>query len=424
MRIKSIISSSIGNILEWYDFGLFAVYSPLFSRLFFPASDPHLALISTFGIFAVGFLCRPLGALLFGYLGDTQGRAKTLRLSILLISLPTLLIGCIPTYASAGIIAPLLLVLIRIWQGISLGGEFSGNIIYLMETSPLAHRATLTSLAATGANLGILFAAAVSYFLTAFLNDSTFSAWGWRIPYFLSGIICIFIFMTRLQMQETPVFEYLKNKKLLVKNPIKIVFKTNMPYVLRTMGLVCMGNTFYYLCFIYMPAFLVDKLNFSLHESSLLVTFFIASMLILVPLSGMLCDQVDRKKLLLFNALLIMGITVPGFYLLINHYLFSAILILSLFTLASSLDQGTTNVAVVENYPLPARYTGLSLGYNLGVGLFGGTAPLICEWLINTTHSLLSPAFYIVLCAFITAFVVYFFIQTQNKALTPEFPRG
>lgn len=168
MRIKSIIGSSIGNLLEWYDFGLFAIYSSLFSRLFFPTADPHVGLVMTFGVFAIGFLGRPIGAVLFGYLGDRQGRVKTLRLSILMISLPTLFIGFIPTYASIGIAAPILLVLIRMWQGISLGGEFSGNVIYLAETAPQSSRAMITSLASTGANLGILLAAVMGG-LSAFL---------------------------------------------------------------------------------------------------------------------------------------------------------------------------------------------------------------------------------------------------------------
>ena len=147
VRVRSIASSSLGNILEWYDFGLFAIYSPIFSKIFFPESDPGIALIETLAIFSIGFFCRPLGALLFGYLGDTQGRSKTLRLSILMISLPTLLVGLLPTYQHIGMTAPILLLLIRMWQGVSLGGEYSGNVIYLAEMVPKKHRALLTALA-------------------------------------------------------------------------------------------------------------------------------------------------------------------------------------------------------------------------------------------------------------------------------------
>jgi len=419
MRLKSILGGSIGNILEWYDFGLFAIYSPLFSRLFFPNYDPHIALITVFSVFALGFLCRPIGALLFGFLGDREGRVRSLRLSILMISVPTLLIGFLPTYAVVGIWAPIFLTLIRVWQGISLGGEFSGSIIYLTETAPNQHRGLVASLAGTGANMGILLASAISAASSYFFTDIDFEKWGWRIPYILSGIVCLFVYFTRLQLQETNVFNYLKEKKLLVKNPIRMVFKNNLPQMLRTIGLVCMGSTFYYLCFIYMTTFLTQNLHFSLSKATSWMTFFIGTMIILVPLSGMLCDYFGRRKMLLFNAILITLITIPGFYFLLhNYYIIGFVFVIALFTIASSLEQATTSIAVVENFPPPARYTGLSFGYNLGVAIFGGTTPLICEALINKTHILLIPAYYIVACAMVTGLVAFFFVrETAGKSL-------
>lgn len=418
MRLKSIVSSSIGNIMEWYDFGLFAVYTPLFSRLFFPSFDPHIALISLFGLFAIGFFCRPIGAILFGYLGDKIGRAKTLRLTVLMITLPTLLIGFLPTYASIGIAAPILLMLIRIWQGISLGGGFCGNVIYLAETAPTQHRAVISSLAGTGANLGILLAAMISFIVNYYLDEPGFLSIGWRIPYLLSGFLCLFIYFTRLQMQETPVFNYLVDNQLLVKNPLFITLRHHFPEMLRTMGLICMGSTFYYLCFLYMPNYLINNLHYTFSNATMLITILTASMLLLVPIAGMICDRFGRRKMLLFNAALISIIAIPGFYFLQGQYYLVIIAILCLFTFASSLEQGTTSVSVVENYPTPARYTGLSLGYNIGVAIFGGTAPLVCEWLISKTHLPIAPAFYVVLCALITGSVVYFFVhETKGNSL-------
>src|SRR5262249_48052379 len=209
---SSIISCSIGNILEWYDFGLFTIFSSLFSRLFFPNDDPKTALIATVGIFSVGFICRPIGALIFGYLGDKKGRAKTLRLSILMIMLPTLLIGIIPTYEQIGIFAPIGLMLIRIWQGISIGGEYSGNIIFLAETSPNRHRGIFTSLASTGSNIGILLASLVGILTTSFFSKEFLYSYGWRLPYLCSGCLCLIIFFFRLRIHESAVFEYLKEK--------------------------------------------------------------------------------------------------------------------------------------------------------------------------------------------------------------------
>ena len=408
MRIRSILNSSIGNLLEWYDFGLYALFSPVLSRLFFPNTDAHTALLMTFSVLAIGFMCRPLGALLFGYLGDSQGRTKALRLSILMISLPTLLIGCLPTYASVGIAAPLLLIFIRMWQGVSLGGEYSGTLIYLTETAPKKQRAMITSFAPMSANLGILLAALMSTAMSYLFNDAQFQWIGWRIPYIFSGVISLYVYYKRLNLQETVVFNDLKAKHTLVKNPPLYALKHNIPEMLRILGMVCMGSTFYYLCFIYMPTFLTQKLHYSLTKSSSLMTCYIALMLVLVPLAGMLCDRISRRKILLFNALMIGCITIPGFYFLSAQYEIGMLLILFLFTIASSLEQAATCVAVVENYPPPARYSGLSLSYNISNAIFGGTAPLVCELLIGKTNSLLSPAFYIVLCALITGCVIYF----------------
>lgn len=415
----TILNSCLGNILEWYDFGLFTIFSSLFSKLFFPNSDPRTALITTFGIFAVGFLCRPIGALIFGYLGDTAGRAKTLRLSVLMISIPTLTIGILPTYETVGIAAPILLLITRIWQGISIGGEYSGNLIYLAETAPRNYRATITSFVSMGSNLGILLAAIVGIITSQWLTTSALENWGWRLPYLISGILCITIYLLRLQLQETETFQQLKKDNVIDHNPIKTIFQHNLPQLLRTLGLVCMGSTFYYFCFVYIPIYISQNKQASIQNISTMISFFIALMIILVPLSGYLCDRIGRRKLLLFNASLIAICTVPGFYFLQYHCFILLTPVLLLFTIASSLEQGTTSVAVVENFPPQARYTGVSLGYNIGNGLLGGTVPIVCEWLLANSSTTLAPAIYIASCATITGLVVYFFVpETKNLDLT------
>lgn len=414
--VSSILSSSLGNILEWYDFGLFTIFSSLFSRIFFPKEDPHAAFIATVIIFAIGFFCRPLGALIFGYWGDTCGRAITLRLSILMVALPTFLIGCIPNYQHIGIGAPIFLMIIRMWQGISIGGEYSGNLIYLAETAPVSYRATITSFASMGANSGILLAALAGIITNHTMSASSLESWGWRIPYLSSGILCLILYFFRLQIHETMVFEHLKMRNRLSDNPIKTVFKNNFPHLLRTFGLVCMGSTFYYFCYIYIPIFLTQSLHFSLYTISTLISCLLIFMIMFVPLAGYICDKVGRRKMLLFNAVSITVLVVPGFYLLQQYNINLLLLVLILFTIASSLEQATTSVAVVENFPLPARYTGVSLSYNMGNGFLGGTVPIICEWLATQTSFALAPAMYIAFCAAITGMVVFFFIpETRGE---------
>lgn len=407
---SSLLSSSLGNVLEWYDFGLFAIFSALFGKLFFPSEDPQTSIIATVSIFAIGFLCRPIGALIFGYLGDKTGRAKTLRLSILMITLPTLLIGLLPTYQQIGIWAPILLMLTRIWQGISIGGEYSGNIIYLAENAPSNYRATFTALASSGANLGILLAALVGAFVSYYFSNETLADWGWRLPYLISGLLSLFIYKIRLRMQESRVFALMKRKRKVANNPIKFAFKNNKFEILRTLGLVCMGSTFYYFCFIYLPVFINANHYLSIHQTTVIVSILMAGMMILAPLAGFISDCIGRKRMLLFNATLITLGIIPGLYLAFAHLSF-LIPVLALFAIWSALEQGVTGAAVVENFPMPARYTGVSLGYNLGNGLLGGTIPVVCEWLFFKTHLIIAPAVYVTFCAAITLFTVIFYVK-------------
>jgi MHS family proline/betaine transporter-like MFS transporter len=414
-----ILSSSLGNILEWYDFGLFTLFSPLFGKLFFASANPQAAIWATLSVFTVGFLCRPLGALLFGYLGDKYGRGKTLRWSILMIAVPTVIIGFLPIYNQIGIFAPILLTIVRMWQGISIGGEYSGTIIYLAESAPRNYRATFTSFASMGANAGILLAALSGLLIGQLMSEEALAHWGWRLPYIFSGVFSLIIYYYRLNLPETNIFTQLEQKNLLAKDPIKAVFKYHFPALLRTLGLVCMGSTFYYFTFIYLPIFLSQKNRFfSLHQTSVLMSFLLILMIMLVPLAGLLCDKLGRRPILLLaSALIVLGV-VPGFYYLQYLQMPGLICILLSFTLASSLEQGSTAVTIVENFPATTRYTGISLGYNIGNGFIGGTVPLMSEWLIQVTQWSLSPALYIALCAAITGAIVCFFIpETKGTSL-------
>ncbi len=402
MRINSIISSSIGNIIEWYDFGLFAMFSPIFSEIFFPQKNMQTALMETFGIFAIGFLCRPIGALFFGYFGDRKGRAKTVRLSILMISIPTLLIGFLPSYASIGMLAPIFLFFIRIWQGISIGGEYSGSIIYLGELAPPKHKSLLTSLPATGANLGILLAMLVVGYFSHLFDDAMFKVWGWRIPYIISGLFSLLIYLTRLKLEETPAFLEMKKKHLIKKNPIVAVFKNHRFSFLRIIGLACMGSTFYYFCFMYLPIILNQHLHYTLSQMAHLEMGSMMAMIVLVPLAGYLNDRIGRYRMLLFNAVLISAIILPGLHYLYANTFLSSMVVLIVFTVASALEQGTTPAVLVENFPVEERYTGISLAYNIVNGFFGGTVPLVCAWLVVYTQSKSAPGIYVTLFAGIT----------------------
>lgn len=417
MKAKSILAASFGNVLEWYDFALFTSYSGVLAKLFFPETDPYAATIAIFGIFAAGFICRPLGAIIFGHFGDRLGRIKTLRASVLFISVPTLLIGCLPTYESIGLWAATLLTLLRLFQGICMGGEFTGIIIYLTEMASDKHRGFLSSFAGTGANIGILLATMMVGVMAAFLPAEAIQTWGWRVLFILGGLLGIAIYMLRLGLAETQVFKQIDEQQQIVSVPLKEVLQTAPWLVLRTVGLVCMGATFYYLCFVYLNNYLTEISQLNQQHAAQLQSFFILSMLLFVPLFGMMCDKIGRKPMLMIIASLTIITVVPGFYLLSTGYLPFVLIALAIFTLISSMEQGTTSVTVVENFPARLRYTGISLGYNIGYALFGGTAPLIAAWLLKNTSNALSPAFYLMFTASITLFIVIFYLR-ETKAVS------
>ncbi len=411
INFKLIGAVSIGNLLEWYDFGLFSTFSPLFAKLFFPEMDHRAAMLRVFGIFAVGFLCRPLGAILFGHLGDRIGRIRTLRISILAIGIPTLLIACIPTYQSIGIYASIFLLLLRVFQGISLGGEFTGIIIYLTETSPLKNRAFSASFAGTAANLGILCGMGVVYVLTNILPIEKYELFGWRIAFLIGGVLSVWVVYVRLSLVETPIFKTLLSEKKILKLPLKQAFKKMPLRMLKIMGLIVFGSIFYYTCYGYFQEYWVDVLHFSAQKGLTIQMIALISMLFLVPLGGMLCDKLGRRKSFIWLTGSALLLSLPCFYLFQTGWMMGLIVGMSVLTLISSMEQGTTSVTVVEQVPPEFRYSALSLSYNVTQALFGGTAPLVSAYLIFHTENPTMPVYYLMAAALVTLVVVLFTLK-------------
>jgi MHS family proline/betaine transporter-like MFS transporter len=418
MKIRGILAGSLGNILEWYDFGLLIYLTPIFAQLFFPSVDKQAATLEVFGIFAVGFICRPIGAILFGHLGDRVGRSKTLRLSILLITLPTLCVGLLPTYHHIGIYAPLLLLLLRLLQGLCIGGEYTGAIIYLTELAPTNKRAFIASLATTGANLGILLATTMAWLITHFLTPTQAASFGWRLPFILSGVLGFSVLYLRSYVQETAPFKHLQQSEKIAKLPVIVALRENWRITLKIVGLVCLGATLYYTTFTYLNNYLVQNSGLSLDTTLKLQSCFVSLMIILVPIAGMVCDQLGRKKMFLFFSCGVIIVIVPCFFMLNTGYIPLVIIAMSLLTLFSSLEQGTTAVTVVENVPLQVRYTTIAVAYNLGNAIFGGITPLLLAGLVRYTHNALIPAYYVLTAGLVTFSIVMFGLrETRHSSL-------
>ncbi|MCW8408892.1 MFS transporter [Legionella sp. PATHC035] len=394
MKNKAILISSMGNIIEWFDFGLFIFMAPIIGGKFFPQESASTATIDALMVFAIGFICRPIGGIFFGYFGDTRGRAKTLRISILIITLSTFLVGIIPTYNEIGVFAPTLFVLLRLIQGLSIGGEYSGIMIYLAESASPKHRGFITSFAASGANLGFLFATLTLIVLNLFFSVETINTWAWRIPFLVVGIFGSLLTYYRFQLSETKVYSYLKTNHLIENSPF-ITGIRYAPYQLfKILGLTCMSATFYYFFVGYIATYLEHYMGFPFKTALTFQTVTLITMLFIVPIGGVLGDYFSRKKMIVITSLAILLSIFPCFYLLQFKSLLMTSLALGVATLLSSLDQGNTMTAIVENCPENIRYSVIAFSYNLGNALFGGTTPLIVTLLVNNI-SPTAPSYYL-----------------------------
>jgi MFS transporter, MHS family, proline/betaine transporter len=405
MKTKYIAASSLGNLLEWLDFGLFVYLAALIGEQFFPISDPQTAAIAAFGVFAAGSICRPLGGIVFGHLGDRLGRVVALRWSIFLITLTTLLIGLLPTYSQLGITAAILFTLLRLLQGLSVGGEYIGVAVYIAELAPRKYRGFFAAFAASSANIGFLLATLMALILKLAIPLSILSAWGWRIPFIFSGLLGLGILYYRLQLIETPAYLQLRANQALHRRPFLAALRMAPWQLLKIFALTAMGSSCYYIFFGYMPTYLAEYTGYSLpaalgFQASLLVT-----MVLFIPIAGALGDHFGRKKMLLIATVGILILILPCFYLLHYTTALPILVALTIVMILSSLEQGNTLVTAIENCPVEVRYSGVSFAYSLGNALWGGSSPLIASVLAQSIGHF-APAYYLMVMALISLLAI------------------
>ncbi|MFW2572226.1 MFS transporter [Legionella sp. 29fVS95] len=414
---KEVLISSLGNTIEWFDFGLFIFMAPMIGAKFFPQASAGSGTIDVLILFAVGFLCRPFGGIFFGYFGDTRGRTKTLRISILIITISTLLVGVIPSYETIGVTAPILFILLRLIQGISIGGEYSGIMIYLAESAPQNKRGLITSFAAIGANLGFLFATITLMLIHLLFTEEAITHWAWRLPFILIGLPGSLIIYYRFKLAETPVYSQLQKKNRIESYPFSAAIKFAPYQLLKIFGLTCMGSSFYYAFFGYMPTYLEHYIGFSFANAFIMNSLMLVIMLFTVPLAGLCGDYFTRRKTLIITSTAVIVFLLPCFYFLQSKSIFLALLALAIATVLSSLEQGNTLTAIVENCPENVRYSGIAFSYNLGNALFGGSAPLIIT-LLTERAGLITPAYYLIFMAGITLLTSTTLLR-NNQSLGP-----
>lgn len=400
---RNIIACVIGNVLEWYEFSLFAFLSPILASLFFPNKNGITSLLSTLLVFAAGFVIRPLGSIFLGHLGDRFGRAKTLKITIFLMSFSSVLTGFLPTYQQIGLAAPLLLIVCRLLQGFCIGGEFAGSMIYLSESAHGKHRALISSMTNNGSNIGVLIAIVACTTMTNLLNQDHVSTFGWRILFISGGILGLLGLWLRRDLAESETFLELQKNINELYFPLRHIFQHQRRQILRIILLLFISACGSYTLMGYISTYLHEFLAVPLNQAYQMQTLFIILSLALLPFFAHISDKIGRKKVLIFSTLGYLIFTLPSFWLLQSVQAWWVLLPLVIFY---SAEQAVTPALIVEMFPGKGRYTGISMGYNSCMALIGGFSPVINTYFIHRYNNTMMIAYYVLMCAFVSFIVV------------------
>ncbi|MBX7452650.1 MFS transporter [Mycolicibacterium sp. 3033] len=415
---RAVTGASIGNAVEWFDFAIYGFLATFIAGQFFPAGDETAALLNTFAIFAAAFFMRPLGGFVFGPLGDRIGRQRVLALVILLMSAATLGIGLLPTYDTIGVLAPLLLLVLRCLQGFSAGGEYGGGAVYLAEFATDERRGVTVTFMVWSGVLGFLLGSITVTLLQAVLSTAAMESYGWRIPFLIAGPLGLVGLYIRLRLSDTPQFAELSRSEQTAESPLREAVSTAWRSILQVVGLMIVFNIGYYVVFAFLPSYFIKTLQFSATDAFLSITLACLVALVLILPLAMVSDRIGRRPLLIGGAVAFAVLGYPLFLLLNTGSLVAAIAAHCVLAAIESVYVSTAVSAAVELFATRVRFSGFSIGYNVCVAVFGGTTPYIVTWLTVTTGDAIAPAYYLVIAAIVSLGVVLTLRETAGRSLT------
>lgn len=408
-KFKVITAGAIGNALEFYDFTLYGVFASIIATLYFPDSDPINSLIASWGAFAAGFIARPFGAVIFGYVGDHYGRRAALTASILLMGLPTLIIGCLPTYHTIGIAAPIILVGCRLLQGFSAGGEYNGSAIFSIEHLGMKRAGFFSGVLVGSCYVGVLLAqglAAIIVHLDAF-------DWMWRLPFILGFVISLFAFYMRRNLDETPDFNKLEAKHEIVKMPLLQAMKSNSAAMLVTFAIGGFAGSIAYSIVGFVPSYLSIFVGIDMKIALKIGVIGVLVYAILSPVMGIIFDMLDAKKYYkIMTTIAIVAIFVPFKLFQTQDSMMMAIGIIVLGTLASMIG-GPHHGLCQSLFPITDRYSGIAFSFSSGMALMGGTIGLLSTYLMRKYGNLYTPAIIIACNGVFFLICVYYYFRVK-----------
>jgi MHS family proline/betaine transporter-like MFS transporter len=412
-----IMGGFIGNVVEWYDFALYGYLAGVIAPVFFPSDNPTAGLIATYGIFAAGFLMRPLGAVVFGWFGDRHGRARTMQISVVMMALPTLLLGVLPSYATVGLLAPVLLVAVRLLQGLSVGGEFSSSATYLVETAPDGKRGLTGSWANVGSMTGSLLGVGAAALVTTVFDPDTLSAWAWRLPFLAGGLLGTVAILIRRNLHTSERFAA-HHAARETTSPLLQAFTTNRRETLLAVVFASAYGACFYLAFVYLPEWLSGQ---ELMSRGTALTINTAMTVLVIPamlLTAVVGDRLLPRRTWVALAFLVLAVSAWPLYawMVAADGSVASVLVATAAAFALlAVPLGSAPALFVEMFPESDRLSGYSVAFNIGLGVFGGLTPMVATGLIAATDVVTVPALYTA-AAGIVAVVALAFTPDRSRA--------
>ncbi|MGW0859443.1 glycine betaine/L-proline transporter ProP [Streptomyces sp. NPDC002690] len=425
---RAVKAASLGNAMEWFDFGIYSYLAVTLGHVFFPSGNDTTQLLSSFATFAVAFLVRPLGGMFFGPMGDRIGRKKILALTMIMMAIGTFAIGLIPSHGTIGVWAPVLLIFFRMLQGFSTGGEYGGASTFIAEYAPDKRRGFFGSFLEFGTLAGYVGAAGLVTALYALLDTGQMESWGWRIPFLVAGPLGLVGLYLRLRLDETPAFQKLEggtahaseaadSVETTTKGDLAKIFRDYWPTLILCVCLVGAYNIADYMLLSYMPTYLSDELGYTETHGLLVLLVVMVLLMLVISQVGKLSDRFGRKPLLMTGMLGFLVLSLPSFLLIRQGSIPAVVIGLLMLGLSLVCMLGTMSAALPALFPTSVRYGSLSVGYNLSASIFGGTTPLVVTALISWSGTNLMPAYYAMAAALVGVISVACMKETAQKPL-------
>jgi len=429
---KAVTAAALGNAMEWFDFGVYGFVAFALGKVFFPDASPAVQTIAALGTFSVPFLVRPLGGVFFGVMGDRFGRQKVLSLTIIIMAISTFCIGLIPSYASIGLWAPILLLLCKLAQGFSVGGEYTGAAVFVAEYAPDRRRGFLGSWLDFGSIAGFVLGAGLVVLLQTILGDATFLEWGWRVPFFIAGPLGLLGLYLRHAAEETPAFtQQLEKMEQEDRDAVKEkptisfreIFSKYRKALLVCIGMVLVTNITYYMLLTYMPTYLSSSLGYSEDHGVLIIVVVMIGMLFVQPVVGFFSDKIGRKPFLLVGSLGLFVIALPAFHLIGSDNIGLIFLGLLLIAIFLNCMIGVMASTLPALFPTRIRYSALASSFNIAI-IIAGLTPTVAAWLVETTGNLMVPAVYLMIASVIGLITSLYLPETANRPLRGDTPNA